>query len=118
MKTLALTAFLTVMALVAVIFVGRPLLASGISLNPGASAALQFRADQPQPSSKQESTAFTGRIAQSNAGQFVLQDSATNFSFKLDDQQKAKSFNGRDVKVIGTLDPSNSIIHVVEIEAV
>jgi|HubBroStandDraft_5_1064220.scaffolds.fasta_scaffold1015444_1 hypothetical protein len=72
----------------------------------------------PQPRRATEKTTFTGRIAESNNGKFVLQDSSTNASFFLDDQQKASSFNGKTVRVTGTLDPSSTVIHVIEIEAV
>lgn len=34
----------------------------------------------------------------------------------LDDQDKAKAFAGKTVKVVGTLDASNNVIHVVEIQ--
>jgi hypothetical protein len=61
------------------------------------------------------SQTFTGRIAHTD-GKFVLQDSSDNGTFLLDDQEKAKEFNGKNVKVTGTLDPNNNLIHVVDIE--
>jgi hypothetical protein len=58
-----------------------------------------------------------GKITQSSEGKFVLQHDSVNASFLLDDQEKAKAFNGKKVKATGTLDPDNKIIHVVDIQA-
>jgi hypothetical protein len=46
----------------------------------------------------------------------MLTDSATNTSYKLDDSSKAKSYDGKDVKVTGTLDSSSNTIHVQSID--
>jgi hypothetical protein len=40
----------------------------------------------------------------------------TRVSYKLDDQNKAKRFEGKDVKVMATMDPSvKNRLHVVDI---
>jgi hypothetical protein len=39
-------------------------------------------------------------------------------SYQLDDQEKAKQFEGKQVKVVGKLDLDTNLIHVENIEAV
>jgi hypothetical protein len=63
-----------------------------------------------------DSQTFMGRIAKSSDGTFILQDTASDATFLLDDQEKAKKFDGKIVKVTGMLDASNRVIHVVEIK--
>lgn len=57
---------------------------------------------------------FEGKITKSG-GQFVLQDNATSTSYKLDDQDKAKQYEGQNVKVMATMDASSNTLHVVDI---
>jgi uncharacterized protein YdeI (BOF family) len=59
---------------------------------------------------------FSGTIVKEK-GKLVLKDSATNVSYKLDDQDKAKEFEGKQVKVTGKLDATSNQIHVENIEA-
>lgn len=61
-----------------------------------------------------EAQVFTGKIVQQE-GKFVLQEEGGK-TYQLDDQEKAKGFEGKDVKVTGTLDEQNGTIHVSEIE--
>lgn len=68
----------------------------------------------PQAGAKEEAKTFTGTIAQSD-GKYVLQ--ATNTTYQLDDQDKAKQFDGKKVKVTGSLDSATNTIHVSSIEA-
>lgn len=56
---------------------------------------------------------FTGSIAKSG-GKYVLH--AAEGDFKLDDQAQAQSFEGKDVKVTGTLDTKGRTIKVKSIE--
>jgi len=65
----------------------------------------------------QDAKPFSGTIVKEK-GKFILKDSATKVSYQLDDQDKAKQFEGKLVKVIGKLDPDNNLIHVETIEAV
>jgi len=65
-----------------------------------------------QLDSAQDARTFIGRILQAN-GKFVLEDSASRDTYSLDDQEKAKPFGGRNVKVIGKLDAPNKTIHVL-----
>lgn len=56
---------------------------------------------------------FTGSIAKSG-GKYVLH--AAEGDFKLDDQSQAQSFEGKTVKVTGTLDSKGRTIKVKSIE--
>ncbi|HEY1272511.1 MAG TPA: DUF5818 domain-containing protein [Terriglobales bacterium] len=57
---------------------------------------------------------FTGTIVHTQDN-YVLKSG--DKEFKLDDQSKVKSFDGKDVKVTGTLDQDKNLIHVQSIEA-
>ncbi|MGA8103606.1 MAG: hypothetical protein WB869_15710 [Candidatus Acidiferrales bacterium] len=47
---------------------------------------------------------------------YVLYDAAANTMFLLDDQDRASTFAGRKVKVVGSYDPATKTIHVQAIE--
>ena len=88
---------------------GHPLIATG-----SGSASVQAQEQQQQEPAK--STAFTGTIAK-DGDQFVLQNSSGGV-YKLDDPERASSFEGKAVKVTGRLDEDAKLIHVDTIEAV
>ena len=81
--------------------------------NPPASA-------QAQEEKEQKSETFMGTIGQSK-GTLVLKtgyatkDPNSKTTYKLDDQEKAKQYVGKNVKVTGTLDASTNTIHVSDI---
>jgi hypothetical protein len=50
-------------------------------------------------------------------GKLVLKDTAANVSYQLDDQDRARQFEGKQVKVTGKLDMNTNLIHVESIEA-
>jgi len=61
---------------------------------------------------------FTGKVVQQE-GKYVLLDTSSKtapHAYQLDDQDKAKPFDGKDVKVTGTLDVEHNIIHVSDIQ--
>jgi hypothetical protein len=97
------------------------ILAFGVQSNampvPAPSAVAQQDSPQPQNDSEKASDVkvFTGKVMQSN-GQYVLLDSMTKATYALDDQDKAKQFEGKAVKVTGTLETTSKIIHVSNIE--
>jgi uncharacterized protein YdeI (BOF family) len=98
-----------------------PLLASFALFSPRVKAqdpGQQPTAQQPAHPGGQEQQAqtFNGKIAKSHDG-YVLRDEANKVSYKLDDQDKAKQFEGKDVKVTGTLDAASNTIHVSDIQA-
>jgi hypothetical protein len=68
---------------------------------------------QVQQEAQQQTT--TGKIAKSDDGKFVLIDTSGT-TYDLDDQDNAKKFEGKIVKVSGTVDTTNNTIHVTEIK--
>lgn len=58
---------------------------------------------------------FSGKIMKSG-DKLVLQDSVGDSTYQLDDQQKAKAFQGKNVKVTGTVDSVTDTIHIAEIQ--
>jgi hypothetical protein len=58
---------------------------------------------------------FNGKISKSG-GKYVLKDTATQTSYTLDDQDRAKQYEGKTVKVTGSLDSSSNTIRVASIE--
>jgi hypothetical protein len=75
----------------------------------GESAAQKHSEDQ------RKVQAFTGTIAKTT-DRFVLVEDKSQTLFDLDDQSSAGKFEGRKVKVTGTLDAVNQTIHVQTIE--
>ncbi len=65
-------------------------------------------------SSQQSARSFEGKI-QKSGDKLVLQDSAAATSYQLDDQDKAKPYEGKNVKVMGTVDSASNTLHVVDI---
>lgn len=77
----------------------------------------QPKTDNGSASSDSETATFTGRIMKSGSN-LVLEDADNSVTYLLDDQEKAKSFEGKSVKVIGQLDVATNTIYVSEIEPV
>ena len=81
-------------------------------------AVLTAQQDEPAEPAAQEAEAqtFTGQIM-NHDGKYTLhgEDDET---YQLDDQEKAKGFDGKNVKVTGTLDEESMTIHVKGIEEV
>lgn len=63
----------------------------------------------------QDALTFTGRIVEQN-GQLVLNDPVTKMEYLLDDPSKAKSYVGKQVKIIGKLGMKKNTIHIDKIE--
>ena len=80
--------------------------------SPAGSTPQQEQTDAS--SAQQSARSFQGKIAKAGH-EFVLQESSTQTAYKLDDQDKAKQFEGKNVKVMATVDPSTSTLHVVDI---
>jgi len=76
-------------------------------LQPANSAA-----KQEQPSAP----AFVGTITKDGAG-YVLKVSG-NSAYQLDDQNRAKQYEGKRVKIAGTLDADGKSLHITGIEPV
>lgn len=62
----------------------------------------------------QSARSFDGRIVRSG-DQLILQDGASRTSYKLDDQTKAKEYEGKGVKVMAIMDPTSNTLHVIDI---
>jgi hypothetical protein len=71
---------------------------------------------QPTDATSQQGTprSFEGTIAKSG-DKLVLQESATQTAYQLDDQDKAKDLEGKTVKVMATVDSKTNTLHVVDI---
>jgi len=82
------------------------------------SAVVSAQQDEPAEPAAQETAAqtFTGQIM-NHDGKYALhgEDGKT---YHLDNQDKAKEFDGKNVKVTGSLDEENMTIQVTEIEEV
>lgn len=70
-----------------------------------------------QKQAKQPTQEFQGTVAKAGT-KYVLEDKASGATYQLDNQDKAKEFVDKDVKVTGTLDPSTNTIQVSAIEEV
>lgn len=81
---------------------------------------LQAQSQSQAPSAQQgqqKSQTFVGKVVKLKNGRFaLLTDPQAGKGAYLDDQQKAAQFDGKNVKVTGTLDPSTALIHVSKIE--
>ncbi len=96
---------------------------SGLSINLMAQNRAGASQDQPPQSQQQPQAdtqdqqtarAFEGRIAKSG-GKLVLQEASTQTFYHLDDQDKAKQFEGKSVKVMATMDAVTNTLHVIDI---
>lgn len=57
------------------------------------------------------STEFVGTVVK-QGDKYVLQDAASGATYDIDHQDEVKKFEGKRVRVKGTLDPSTKTIHV------
>ena len=65
----------------------------------------------------QKTKIFSGTIIKSGEG-YVLSDAASKLSFALDDAEQASHYEGKKVKVTGTVDTANNVIHVETIQEI
>ena len=70
-----------------------------------------------QQQSKQKTKIFSGTIVK-NGDNFVLRDAASKLSYTLDDAEKAGQYEGKKVKVTGTVDVASNTIHVEMIQEI
>jgi hypothetical protein len=68
---------------------------------------------QPQPPAAQT---FTGTIVK-DGNRYVLKVSS-NTVYQLDDQERAKQYEGKQVKVAGALDATGNSLHITSIELI
>jgi hypothetical protein len=67
-------------------------------------------AQQQQPAAQ----TFTGTIVK-DGSRYVLKVSS-NSAYQLDDQDRAKQYEGKQVKIAGTLDANGNSLHITSIE--
>jgi hypothetical protein len=82
---------------------------------PSQSAPPQSAPSQPSPDAQAQSSTgvqtFTGTIIKSG-DKYVLQDAASGNTYDLDHQDEVAKFEGKKVRVHGTVDASGKMIHV------
>ena len=66
------------------------------------------------PGSSQAAESYTGTVVKSGDKYVLKTDTGT---YQIDDQDKAKQFEGKQVKVSGNLDKPTSTLHVTDIQA-
>jgi cytoskeletal protein RodZ len=66
---------------------------------------------QAQSGTSTEAQSFTGTIVKSG-DKYMFQDAASGNTYDIDHQEQVKEYEGRKVKVHGTLDPSTKTIHM------
>lgn len=69
---------------------------------------------QTDTNSRQSSQTLRGKIMRSG-NQLVFQDSATQTAYQLDDQSKVAPYEGKDVKLMATVDQKTNSLHVIDI---
>jgi hypothetical protein len=82
--------------------------------SPSDNSSMPQSSQTSATSSQQSARSFEGKI-QKSGDKLVLQDSASQTSYQLDDQDKAKQFEGKNVKVMGTVDSASNTLHVIDI---
>jgi len=97
------------------------LMAALCAFTPGLAAQSSGGAQQPSQQQQAENKTFTGKIQKLPSGQYALvtgqtPDGKLSGHF-LDDQENAKKYEGKQVKVTGTFDTGSNMIHVTNIEA-
>lgn len=90
------------------------LMGLGLNLSAQQTPSTPQQQQTDATSSQQSARSFEGKIMKSGS-KLVLQESSTQTAYQLDDQDKAKQFQGKDVKVMATLDPKTNTLHIVDI---
>jgi hypothetical protein len=104
-----------VLVLAGLCYVGQTAIAQNSDPNRAVSSQEQPMQQPDNQKPAPETKTFTGKIVKSGSI-LVLSDVEGKTTYKLDDQQKAKEFVNKDVKVIGVLDDSTGVIRVSAIE--
>lgn len=92
--------------------------------NPGLQAQSQTAPAGQQPQTapagqqdQQKAQVFTGKVVKTSDGRYgLLTDEQAGKGMFLDDQDKAKSFEGKNVKVTGVLEAAKNLLHVSDIQ--
>ena len=70
-----------------------------------------------QQDTERKTKTFSGTIIK-DGDKFLLRDTASKLSYVLDDAEKASKFEGKNVKVTGTVDVASNTIHVDMIQEI
>jgi hypothetical protein len=100
-------------------FWAAPLALSIVLGAPQMTSILRGQSQSPPPAQQgsQKTETLVGKIVKTKTGQFaLLTDEQAGKGVYLDDQEKAKPFEGKNVKVTGTLDMASNTVHVTGIE--
>ncbi len=101
-------------------------MAAALMIQLASTGPMAVAQNSPAPSSEETQKrqrdaeqVVTGKIALTDDGRYILVDTA-GVPYRLDDQNAAKKFLGKKVRVSGTLDTSEKTIaiHVTEIKAI
>jgi hypothetical protein len=77
---------------------------------------MQARTQSQAPNAQQKSQTFLGKIVKATNGQYaLLMDEQAGKGVYLDNQEKAKEFEGKTVKVTGVLEAAKNLVHVTNI---
>jgi hypothetical protein len=94
---------------------------SGVGLEVAAQQPRQHAdqsSSQPQQqtnaSSQQSSQTFQGKIARADE-QLVFWDPSSQTAYQVDDQSKLAPYEGKNVKLTGTVDTKTNTLHVVDV---
>jgi lipopolysaccharide export system protein LptA len=101
--------------LVLVLGVAMPTLSSAVAPQDNTQAQPPQQDKMQPPSDAAKVSVFTGKVMKAK-GQYVLMDDSAKVTYALDNQEKAKAFNGKTVKVTGTLETASNTIHIENIE--
>jgi hypothetical protein len=82
--------------------------------SPQAAPQSQAGTAQQPVDTQSQAQNFEGKITKSG-DKLVLQDASTQAPYQLDDQDKAKQYEGQKVKVVATMDSSTNTLHIVNI---
>ena len=87
---------------------------------PQITPARQAQSQSPAPGAQQDqqkTQTFVGKIIKAKNGQYaLLTDEQAGKGAFLDNQEKAKEFEGKNVKVTGVLETARALIHVINIQ--
>jgi hypothetical protein len=85
-------------------------------LSPRSHAQDSPSISQTQDTGQQQDTkTFTGTLMK-DGDKLVLKDEASNVTYHLDDQEKAKEHEGKQVRINGTLNDATNTIRVSSLE--
>jgi Protein of unknown function (DUF5818) len=73
--------------------------------------------DISQTQGQPEAKTFTRTILKSGEN-FVLSESATKSRYLLDNQDRARPYEGKNVKITGTIDGASNLIHIENIQEI